>query len=233
MKNNIPTLDYSGIEILHTMLLAKNYNSYLLNLICKHIELNYSIVDFGAGIGNFAQDLVEKGYNVTCIEKDNFLKEEIKNKGIKCLESLYELKNNSVDFVYSLNVLEHIEKDHEIIELINQKLKAGGGILIYVPAFTILYSKLDKKVGHFRRYSIMNLKSLMSQSNFKVIDYGYADSLGFFSTLLYKFFGNKEGNINKKALSMYDNLIFPVSLYMDKFCHKFLGKNCYVYAEKK
>jgi predicted SAM-dependent methyltransferase len=55
--------------------------------------------------------------------------------------------------IYSSNVLEHIEDDSRALNEMFAKLQINGKLAIYVPAFMFLFSDLDIKAGHFRRYS--------------------------------------------------------------------------------
>ena len=57
------------------------------------------------------------------------------------------------DFIYSSNVLEHIYDDVKSLKQLESKLTKNGTLVLYLPAFQILYSDLDRSVGHFRRYS--------------------------------------------------------------------------------
>ncbi|MEM0385373.1 MAG: methyltransferase domain-containing protein [Nitrososphaeria archaeon] len=107
------------------MLLAKNYNNYLIKLIKSHINSSDVIVDFGAGLGNFAESLSGNGHKVVCIEADDEFRENLKKRGFACFKTLDELDDDSVDLLYSLNVLDHIENDYEIIEKIYSKIKVG------------------------------------------------------------------------------------------------------------
>ena len=139
----------------------------------------------------------------------------------------------SVDLIYSFNVLEHIENDRDYIDLFHKKLKENGILILYLPAFSCLYSSMDKKVGHYRRYSKKDLIDRL-QTNFKITSLNYADSAGFFITLLYKLIGNKNGNINSVALYVFDRLIFPLGRLFDVLTFgKFFGKNVLCIAIKK
>ena len=52
------------------------------------------------------------------------------------------------------NVLEHIKDDKLEIQNALNKLNPGGHLIILVPAHQKIYSKLDKAVGHYKRYEI-------------------------------------------------------------------------------
>ncbi len=138
----------------------------------------------------------------------------------------------SVDYIYALNVLEHIEDDEATLMKIWSKLKPDGVLLVYVPAFQILYSSMDRKVGHFRRYTKRALLEKLRKVGFHVMNARYADSLGFFVSLLFRFLGNNTGSLNCLGLILYDRIIFPISKICDVLFSSFLGKNIIVVARR-
>ena len=66
--------------------------------------------------------------------------------------------NKSYDLIFTSNVLEHIEDDVTILHDLFLHTNDGGQLVVYVPAFQFLYSRLDEKAGHFRRYSKKDLE---------------------------------------------------------------------------
>lgn len=60
----------------------------------------------------------------------------------------------------------------------------------------------------------------------------YMDSLGFLATLVFKWFGNREGNVNQRGLILFDRYIFPVSLLLDRALSRLFGKNVLVGAHR-
>jgi predicted SAM-dependent methyltransferase len=152
--------------------------------------------------------------------------------GYECHNTTDEIVNSSIDFIYSLNVLEHIENDAYVSQQLFRILKPGRNCLIYVPALQILFTSMDKKVGHLRRYNLKTIKNIMQNTGFIVEEAKYADCLGFFATLVYKYFGNDDGSLNIKMLKIYDRIIFPISRYLDLLCHPFFGKNLYILVRK-
>ena len=83
---------------------------------------------------------------------------------------------------------------------------------------------MDKKVGHYRRYSKKQLKELFSENGYKVNSCRYFDFLGYFAAFAYKYL-NSNGEIDTKSLVFYDKFIFPFSLFLDNFFSYFIGKN--------
>ena len=55
-------MEYRGEDNLQTMLLAQNYNRFLLNLAVQNIKQTkaQNIVDFGAGNGFFARNILKQ-----------------------------------------------------------------------------------------------------------------------------------------------------------------------------
>lgn len=224
--------DYGGRNNLEVMREAKKYNRFLLNLVMSEARNNELIVDFGAGNGTFSLPIASTGNRLVCIETDPTLSSQLSSHGLEVVSSLDLLEDSSVDYLYTLNVLEHIEDDVAIARLWMQKLRPGGRLFVYVPAFEVLYSSMDRKVGHLRRYTKPMLISTLSRAGFHVIESKYADSLGFFATLLYKAIDDQEGALNIRMLKAYDKWVFPVSRLLDVFASPFAGKNVYARAVK-
>lgn len=225
--------EYTGTENLEVMADAINYNKFLVSLIQNEARLGDEIVDYGAGIGTFANAVSVGGFKIHCIEPDSKQLSRILESGLAGSPDLSCLDNSSVDLIYTLNVLEHIEDDASALKICHDKIKPGGRLLIYVPAFQILYSSMDRNVGHFRRYTRAELSKKVSNAGFEVIKSEYVDCAGFFASLFFKIFGNSDGSINKKALIIYDHFLFPLSRVADKAFSRLLGKNVFLLALRR
>jgi 2-polyprenyl-3-methyl-5-hydroxy-6-metoxy-1,4-benzoquinol methylase len=233
------TFRYSGTDNLEVMQEATNYNSFLVSLILRNVRYDIvaggitKILDIGAGIGHFAEIIRRNGVEVVCMEPDLQQAERLKQKGFLVHTSMATIANNSFDFIYALNVLEHIEDDVETLVEWGNKLKCGGKMLVYVPAFDILFSGMDKKVGHFRRYNRKTLTQKATSAKLTPIHKAqYADSVGFFVTLVYKLLHKNNGDVDRNALIFYDRLLFPISRCCDWFLKRILGKNVFIVVEK-
>jgi SAM-dependent methyltransferase len=223
---------YSGTDNLEVMAEAKNYNAFLLDLILQPIKPADLLLDFGAGIGTFAILLKGLGYQVVCVESDSAQANAIAQQQIQAVTSMQMLSNESIDYVYTLNVLEHIENDVVALQEIYTKIKPGGRLLIYVPAFQCLYSSMDRKVGHWRRYTKRTLAPLVKTAGFEVEHASYVDSLGFFASYLYKYIGDSSGSLNRKSIYIYDRYLFPLSRLLDRLVGHWFGKNLVLLAHK-
>lgn len=217
--------EYTGRDNLEVMALAANYNRYLTDAVSDWSRGMKRLVDFGAGCGTFAVMQQRPGRELICVETDAVLQSQLRAKGLEVIDSLERADDASIDGIYSLNVLEHIENDTAVIRMWSAKLKAGGSAFVYVPAFMVLYSSMDKKVGHVRRYTRQELERKFREQGFTVTESRYADSLGFFAALVYKWLDNGKGDINARMLRIYDQWVFPLSRLLDTVFCRVLGKN--------
>lgn len=225
-------IEYTGRDNLEVMQEAKNYNRFLLDLILSTTRHGDLLADFGAGNGTFALPVLSAGHRVICVETDPVLSSILKERRLDVVSNLDLLEDDSIDYLYSFNVLEHIEDDEAIVRLWLRKLRPGGQLLVYVPAFQTLYTSMDRKVGHVRRYTRRMLCNRLTYAGFKINEARYADSLGVLATLVYKVFDNGKGSVNLGMLKFYDEWIFPVSRVIDNVLHQLGGKNVYVRATR-
>ncbi len=223
-------MKYSGVDNLEVMREARNYNKFLLDLILSTPKNITTVVDFGAGNGTFAIPVSGLAGSVICVETDPVLSSGLMKEGLQVIGDINLIPDISIDFLYSLNVLEHIEDDESMTKLWFKKIKPGGELLVYVPAFQFLFSSMDLKVGHFRRYTATSLSDRLLNAGFVISEARYADSLGILATLIFKVFKRDSGSVDLHLLRLYDRWIFPLSRIFDAICSKFAGKNIYVRA---
>jgi len=119
-----------------------------------------------------------------------------------------------------------------VLQAWGRKLKPGGKVFVYVPAFQLLYTSMDRKVGHVRRYTRGELTRKLERAGLRVTQSRYADSIGFAATLAYKLTDKGQGDINPRMLTLYDRAVFPVSALFDNVLGWLLGKNTYAVAVK-
>jgi hypothetical protein len=192
-----------------------------------------SVVEFGAGTGTLAEVWrSEFGMDPICIEIDPELIKILKAKGFTTSESIRDL-SSEISFIYTSNVLEHIEDDINALIKIRERMQQGGKIAIYVPALPMLFSDLDRHVGHFRRYEKKELVHKVKMAGFEIEKCFYNDCLGVLASLSLRLLGYKSrtGLGSKKSLLIYDKFIYPVSMILDKLVFKHvIGKNLFLFA---
>ncbi len=223
---------YTGVENLEVMREAENYNHYLQSLVERHAGDARRVIDFGAGSGTFAIPCAAAGFDVTAVEPDDRLRAMVTAAGIAAVPDAAALPNDGFQYAYTLNVLEHIEADVEALRTLRAKLVPGGRLFVYVPAFPVLFTSMDAKVGHVRRYTRPTLRANLERAGFEIRTLRYVDSLGFPASLVFKAFDNGRGDVNRGMLRLYDRLAFPVSRALDTLTHRWFGKNLLALAVK-
>lgn len=136
--------------------------------LLKEQNKKMTVIDFGSGSGFFAYELweafpehiedvllIDIGYSEDELE-------ETKNLPVKKLHYIPEGIDDCV--VIMMDVLEHIENDDAIIKDIKRRVGANAHYFITVPAFMSVWSTHDVYLGHFRRYTIPMLSSLMNNN---------------------------------------------------------------------
>jgi SAM-dependent methyltransferase len=226
------TILYSGADILDVMAVAENYNRSLVELVTANLPKTGKLLDFGAGIGTFDDVLRKEGYTVACLEVDGGMAEVLESKGYAVWRRLEDIPLGSVSHVFSFNVLEHIEDDAAAIRSLLPALAPHGRVLVYVPAFQVLFSGLDRKVGHFRRYRKDSVTRLFESNGYRVQMARYADCLGFAASLAFRIVGNREGDLSRRSVRFFDRWLFPLNRLLDPLFGRWFGKNLIVVAER-
>jgi SAM-dependent methyltransferase len=225
-------MEYTGRDNLDVMRAAFHYNSLLYGWIRGAAEGCERIVDFGAGAGAFAIPLAAEGFQVLCVEVDRHFQLLLSREGLPVVDDLSAVPDNSLDLIYAFDVLEHIRADGDMLETWCGKLKPGGNLLVYVPAFDILYSSMDKRIGHCRRYRKEDARAKLEAAGFGVDAWEYVDCLGFFASLLYKLTNDGAGTISWRPVRLYDRYVFRMSRMVDRMTHRWVGKNLLLRAHK-
>jgi 2-polyprenyl-3-methyl-5-hydroxy-6-metoxy-1,4-benzoquinol methylase len=136
------------------------------------------------------------------------------------------------DAVLYLNVLEHVEDDERELLFAADVLRPGGALLVFGPALEALYSDLDYKAGHYRRYSLSLLRQRAESAGLVVTKARYFDILGVAPYyLVYKLL--RQTDISGSTMWGYDWIVVPVSRMLQRLVTRPpLGKNVVLVAIK-
>lgn len=226
---------YSGNENLEIMRNAPRYNRALCDLVRRYRPEDTRVaLDFGAGIGTFSHCPGEDAVSMVCVEPDPDQRRTLAEAGLQPAASLDEIGDNEIDYAFSLNVLEHIEDDFGACADLHRVLRPGGHLFIYVPAFPSLFTSMDEKVGHFRRYTRRSLREPLTAAGFTITKSAYYDFIGYFATLALKWANSSkdDGTLNPKQVRFYDSWVFPASRLLSPAFAGIAGKNLFVVATK-
>ncbi|NRS87914.1 2-polyprenyl-3-methyl-5-hydroxy-6-metoxy-1,4-benzoquinol methylase [Flavobacterium sp. 7E] len=106
-----------------------------LNLINSLQPQRGSILDIGAGTGDFLSVAKQNGWKTVGVEPSEKAKQIASSKGVSFVEKTSELGNHSFDVISMWHVLEHVPNLDEQIKELKRLLKPDGSLIIAVPNF--------------------------------------------------------------------------------------------------
>ncbi|MBL7924990.1 MAG: class I SAM-dependent methyltransferase [Bacteroidia bacterium] len=211
---------------------ARNWKTYYRKRLSSYIHGH--VLEAGAGIGETTLHLLNEQVDTwVCLEPDASLSEKISEKiSTGELPPKISVKTGTTedytlpslfDTIVYIDVIEHIEDDRAELRRAAGLLKAGGHLIILVPAHQWLFSPFDKAIGHYRRYNKKLLRQAVPAS-LKSKELFYLDSLGLLASLTNKLFLKKEYP-TAQEVKFWDNLIVPVSKAVDPLILFSTGKS--------
>ncbi|MCL4417276.1 MAG: class I SAM-dependent methyltransferase [Actinobacteria bacterium] len=181
---------YDGFHLgskVQTKIIKKNDLTYrfIIAAVDKYLSETAKILDIGCGAGTIDYYYASKGYSVfgidissvvikTCRKTADAL--QLKNVKFRRLNFPKYCPSSEYDFIICSEVLEHIDNDKKAIIALYNLLKKDGFCLITVPlreaplAKVGLLKKFDYEVGHLRRYNPDDLRRLLKENGFKIIE---------------------------------------------------------------
>ena len=197
----------------------------LADLITRKIALpeDARILEIGCGTGHNLEMLQRFG-RADGIEIDPAARTMAEQRlgrpiGSAPLPQLTGVEDGAYDVVALLDVLEHVEEDHEALLSIARKLKPGGKILITVPAHPWMWSAHDEVNHHKRRYTRKGLQQVLVAAGLEIELLSWFNSLLFPLAAAARFAGRITGNKDSddkmppKALNSLFETIFGLERY--------------------
>jgi SAM-dependent methyltransferase len=90
-------------------------------------------------------------------------------------------------------VIEHVPDDRAALQELRRVLRPGGSLLVTVPALEMLSSAHDEANGHYRRYTLGELRRSVAEAGFTVVHATYFNTLLFPAVLASRTLGNLRG----------------------------------------
>lgn len=175
-----------ALNILHE---SHRYNQWIYSLLEPY--LSGVVLDIGSGLGDIASLFVRPQVEeVILSDCDENLVAKLRQRTFSLRkyrvvvlditqdEAITQLKDERIDAITCINVLEHIEGDIGALRRMQDMLKPGGIAVILVPALPCLYGTLDGYHGHQRRYTQETLKTKMQSAGFYIEAWRYMNIFG-------------------------------------------------------
>ncbi len=224
---------------LEAMGAAVAYQAAMAALVHQHLAPactgESQLLDFGAGRGDYAALLQSRtGRRVVGFEPDAALHAHFPAdvRALASLTTCQELFQGA----YSLNVLEHIEDDVAALRSLAGQCAPGAPIFILVPANPGLWTSMDARVGHCRRYTPETLAACIESAGLQVEAQGWFDRTGYCATRAFQLLGalrkeRQPGMVSTTQVRAFDRLFSVVEPFLSATNLPF-GKNCWARATK-
>ena len=134
-----------------------------------------TVLEIGCGPGGILYELAKQGYygiGVEVSERSRSIAAHLLKKlpTIKVQGKVPKGQKEEFDFLFSFEVLEHIENDTAALQEWVEYLKPGGTVIISVPAQQSKWNITDLHAGHYRRYDRPDVVNLVHSAHLELID---------------------------------------------------------------
>lgn len=231
-------IDLEGESTLKAISRADNFNFWMYQQMEPYINKG-DVLEIGSGIGNISKYIRTDG---------NVVLSDLRKQYIDILQCLYpdrqivtldlvhpnfinEYSNliGQFDFVFALNVVEHIKNDQLALSNMSKLLKKDGIMFVLVPAYQFLYNKFDVVLEHYRRYTRAELLGVLPNS-VKSKKTWYFNALGIAGWFIVgKVLGKRI--IPESNMSIY-NKIIPLARVIDFLLAKRIGLSVISISQK-
>ena len=135
----------------------------------KKLPKDIKILDVGCGYGEKLIHIYNQNYNISGVEKNRFILDEMKSKGynIFSIEEFEAKKDTKYDLIIMSHIIEHFDYESlkEFMEYYLEFLKDGGDLMIFTPTLSKnFYVDFD----HVKPYHPQGIKVLFDGSNFQL-----------------------------------------------------------------
>lgn len=230
---------YIGKSTLEVLEGADNYNQWIADTI--HKKLVAPALEIGAGTGNISQSF-KKIKSLTLTDVDTELVRGLKKRFAKVRNFSYETLDiekhapkkmfASYASIFGVNVLEHVRDDNRALKNLNKLLQAHGRLVLLVPAKQFAYSRLDKELGHFRRYERQSLKTKLEKAGFVVDEIFYFNIVGLLSWVIRDKVERNNIYLKPYQIAIFDSIV-PLLRIVETVVKPPVGISLIVYARKK
>jgi SAM-dependent methyltransferase len=214
-------IDLEGECTLETLAGAARFNRWMFETIAPYCTS--PVLEVGSGIGNISSCLLDAGFTAHLSDvRPRYCRRLRSAFGTHpgCL-GVHHLDLVHPDFehayapllgrfgtVFALNVIEHIAADRRAVANCRRLLRPGGNLIVLVPAWSWLYNRLDRELGHFRRYNRRTLEQVLAEAGsldvVRTFSFNLAGTLGWFvsGTLL------RNRTPPASLVNLYDRLVW-------------------------
>lgn len=129
------------------------------------------LLEIGCGAGALLHDIARRGFAVSGLEPSAEAREIARyinhdGSGLSIVASEQDGWQSHFDYIFALEVLEHLADDAAALRKWGSWLHPGGRLLLSVPAHPRRWCASDEWAGHCRRYERQGLLDLLRNCGF-------------------------------------------------------------------
>ncbi len=166
-----------GAGMLDALSQTPRFNRWMADTIRPWVGAR--VLEIGAGMGNISRHLAPRRqlYVASDIDAEHLARLRVRfqmRPNVKLLRCELGVAADFVplaaqaDTVVCLNVLEHVQDDAAGLANIASALVPGGVAIVLVPQDQTIYGTVDEELGHYRRYSVAELRTRMEAAGLAV-----------------------------------------------------------------
>jgi len=218
---------------------ARNYFAWQSRMVAP--ELGRRVVEVGCGVGNFTGVLLDRDVVIAVDPDAEYLgrvRERYPNQpnlhtfqADASDEAFLEVARFRPDSCVCLNVLEHIEDDHQAVRNMASVIAPGGAIVLLLPAFPALYGPIDRNLGHYRRYRRDAVARLAAAAGLRVRRARYMNAIGFFGWWINARVLRRDTQ-SVAQIDFFDRVLVPIMSRLEHIAAPPFGQSLFVVLEK-
>lgn len=204
--------------------------------------LGRRVLEVGCGLGNFTEHLLDRelvvGIDIdaqcVALHQQRFARHSnVRQMELDAQDPAFlSLRNDRIDSIACLNVLEHIEDDRLTLSRFAAVLPPGGRVVLLVPAFRALYGPIDANLGHYRRYTKQSLAETANAAGLRAKTLRFMNVVGFFAWWANaKVLRRQEQSGGQ--IEIFDRFVVPVQAVLERWIPPPVGQSILAVLEKR
>ena len=227
-----------GSETLRRVSRMTGFNHWVAEEIAAY--LGDLVVEVGCGLGNITHELLAHDKRVIALDHAPHYIEAMRrdfggNSQIAFVlmdildPASHTLASARPDSVICLNVLEHIVEEEVALRNMRAILPVGGRLVLLVPAHPWLYGRMDRELGHVRRYNRRHLAEVVEAAGFVPVRTWHFNLFGLFGWFVAGRI-TKQRILPQRSLALYERLL-SVLRTVEKATGPPIGQSLFMVAE--
>lgn len=147
----------------------------VLNILRSELSPGSRILEVGCGLGELAFALAEQEYvvdacdlSVQAIQSAESRSKIGRRPNFFVADAASFCAPGQYDAILCLEVLEHVPDDVAMVRNLAHSLKPGGALICSVPHSMALWSLSDEAMGHLRRYTCQEMRTLLEAAGLSI-----------------------------------------------------------------